>query len=175
MTILNAKNSSVPTNLSNFEQQFENSSVNKIFNDFLNVISSSMWEGNDGHLENIHFNYPKVNVFKKKIIDESNEFYGSMEYYFQFLCINTNKEDIKIRIQGNDTLLIEGKTNLEDMIGNIKEYNLEYSEFKLQKKWKRKIIIPNIINNTIKTNFNNGLLEIKLISGKRNEIIDIEI
>ena len=116
------------------------------------------------HLENTHYSFPSVNVFKKKI-DEG------MKYYVYVLLPGYKKDEIKVEVIDKNTLQISGSKKIEQ----DEDVKTEFIEFKYIKKFSRKIVIPNIHTDTIDAKLENGILKIELLSGKRINKEKIEI
>lgn len=116
--------------------------------------------GENVHLENLHFHSPKMNVYKKKLDT------GEIEYKIVFFVPSVNKEDIEITQVDDNTIEVEIKDPNNKFFDEFKDYQVEYTEFVVEKyKSKRKIVLPNI--NEIKQEFKNGLLVLTVLCGKR--------
>lgn len=117
------------------------------------------------HLENQHWAYPLMNVEKKKNED------GTVQYYIDLLVPGYSKKDINLEILDNTTIVVSGeiKKNVEQ------DKTSELQEFTLEKSFVRKLVLPNIQEDNIKVELENGILHIDLISGKRINKKTIEI
>lgn len=147
---------------------------NSVFDDFNDIVrkfdelTGSFFNTKiSGHLENVHFSSPKMNVYKKKMDD------GRVKYKLEFLVPDYTKEDLKIKLVDDNTLIVEGKKEKQERDEDFD--NCEIKEFVLKNSFKRKVIIPNIQKDSIKSKLKNGVLIIELVSGKRKEIEEIEI
>ena len=117
------------------------------------------------HLENQHWAYPLMNVEKIKNED------STVQYYIDLLLPGYSKKDINIEILDNTTLVISGRIQNEIE----KDRTHELQEFKLEKSFIRKLILPNIQDDSVNVKLENGILHIELVSGKRVNKRTIEL
>lgn len=77
-----------------------------------------------------------------------------------------------VKLIDDSTIEIKGKKKAES-----KDDNSWYDmyEFKLKTQFTRKILVPNIQRESIESKLENGILTIKLLSGKRKNVEEIEI
>ena len=132
---------------------------------WFNYVTSN-WTYPEGHIETIHWYYPKMNVFKKKQDD------GTIKYDIKLMIPGYDKDDLKVELLDNNTIVVSG-THEDKLKEN---YNSELEEYKIKSNFNRKIVIPNIQSDSIDVKYKNGILNIELISGKRvnRKTIDIE-
>lgn len=130
--------------------------VDKIINDVMKIQKQII--DDSIHLENVHFENPKIKVLKKKLDT------GQIEYKILFLIPFVDKDDVHVYQIDDNTVEIEViPQNIKEI---FKDYSEEYSEFKFETvKSKRKIVLPNISD--VKQEFKNGLLILTVICGKR--------
>lgn len=130
--------------------------VDKIINDVMKIQKQII--DDSIHLENVHFENPKISVLKKKLDN------GQIEYKILFLIPSTDKNDVHIYQIDDNTIEVE--VTPHDLKEVFKDYTEEYSEFKFDTvKSKRKIVLPNISD--VKQEFKNGLLILTVVCGKR--------
>ena len=123
------------------------------------------WIYPEGHIETMHWNDPKMNVEKKKLDD------GTIEYNINLIVPGYDKNDLKVELLDNNTIVVSGEYNKQ-----VKEdYNLELEEYRIKSKFSRKIVIPNVQSDSIDVKYKNGILNINLISGKRTNRKTIDI
>lgn len=149
--------------LSSFEKSFlsELDDIYKWMYDLNRFFRSTV----EGHIEDLHFSYPKMNIRKKKLEN------GQIKYCLEFLTPQFSKDDLKVKIADDNTLIVEGERKIKD----TDEGKDEIIEFSTKTKFKRKVIIPNIQKDSVKVKLENGILRIELLSGKRERIEEIEI
>lgn len=148
---------------------FDNDNPFSLLSEFDTIVDDILRKFNvqeNGHTENLVFSYPPTNIIKRKLEN------GQVECVIQLLVPGYSKDELTVKLIDDSTIEIKGKKKAES-----KDDNSWYDmyEFKLKTQFTRKILVPNIQRESIESKLENGILTIKLLSGKRKNVEEIEI